>query len=133
MWLVQIRFYGTLKAEVDDELSKTPFSDRRIPAIISSAASVFTSTGAISDLWKPKSEWEDKNPNAVWRIERIKYAASTYVKDKDRANTLVAQAEQILSVYNVLNKAHTRGAIDQNIAIQAVRSMKLFLEDRKFY
>jgi len=206
-----IQFYNTLKAEVDDEMERASFSDHRIRAIASSATSVFTSTGAISDAtgyshpvlfnktafsledhrekygrrfshlspalgktyrgideslytttadpersalflarqafdqlldvlapvddvrnspyWRSKSEKEDKNPNAVWRIERIKYATSKHVKDKARANTLIAQADQILSVYNMLNKAHARGSIDQNVAIQAVKSMKLFLEE----
>jgi hypothetical protein len=82
-----------------------------------------------STFWKPKSEKEDKNPNAVWRIERIKYAAATHIKDKARATTLIAEADQILSVYNLLNKAHARGRIDQNAAVQAVKSMKLFLEE----
>ena len=207
-----VRFYETLKAEVDNEIFGASLSDRRIRAIASSATSVLTSTGAMSDItghsspvvfsgttsafriedrreeygkrfsgfspalgqtykaideslhttmsdpersalfltrqafdqlldvlapvnevrespfWRPKSEKEDKNPNAVWRIERIKYAASTHVKDRARANTLIAEADQILSVYNLLSKAHTREIIDQNVAIQAVKSMKLFLE-----
>ena len=76
-----------------------------------------------------RSPKEDKNKDAVWRIERIKYAAYTHIKDAARANTLIAQAEQMISVYKALNKAHTRGVINKNIAIQAVRSMKLFLEE----
>ncbi|MBN2324873.1 MAG: hypothetical protein JXQ30_14175 [Spirochaetes bacterium] len=206
-----VQYYHALKAEVDDQSEKASFSDRRIRAIASSAASVTTSTGAISDAtgyshivlfdntaitledhrdeygrrfsqlspalgktyksideslyttmsdpersalflarhafdqlldvlapiddvrrspyWKLKSKNEDENPNAVWRIERIKYATSIHVKDESRSNTLIAQANQILSVYNTLNKAHVRGTIDQNVAIKAVRSMKFYLED----
>lgn len=82
-----------------------------------------------SSYWRPKSPKEDKNDNAVWRIERIKYAAGMHIKNKARANTLIAQADHILSVYNTLNKAHIRGAIDQNVALKAIRSMKLFLEE----
>ncbi len=59
-----------------------------------------------SAYWRSKTEKEDKNPNAVWKIERIKYAASTHVKDKARANTLIAESDQILLVYNMLSKAH---------------------------
>jgi hypothetical protein len=82
-----------------------------------------------SPFWRLKSEKEDKNPNAVWRVERIKYAASTHVANEARANTLIAEADQILSVYRLLNKAHKRGSIDPKVAIQAVKSMKLFLEE----
>lgn len=208
-----VRFYESLNAEVQEESSRASLSDQRIRAMASSATSVLSSTGAVSDMtgygspvilsgtasafrledhreeygerfsafspalgqtykaideslhttmsdpersalflsrqafdqlldalapdskvrvspyWKPKSEKEDKNPNAVWRIERIKYAASTHVADKARANTLIGEADQILSVYRLLNKAHKRRCIDPNVAIQAVKSMKLFLEE----
>lgn len=81
-----------------------------------------------SIYWKEKKPNESKDPKAVWRIEKIKYAAYTQIKDKQKAQSLVDQSNYMLSTYQLLNKAHNRKEINQREAKNLILSMKTILE-----
>lgn len=78
-----------------------------------------------SPYWTEKAD----GPNQIWRMERIRYAAGKHIKDRARANTLLASARHMCDVYQALNGAHTRGDLDQVKARQALSEMRTFLED----
>lgn len=79
-----------------------------------------------SRFWKPK---KGDKPNAVWRRERIEYAALTHVQNADQAAILVESAKQILRVYGKLNRAHDRGDLNPSKARRALSSMERMLTD----
>lgn len=80
-----------------------------------------------SQYWKPKSE--EGKENQVHRIERMRYAAAKHVKDKARAETLTAEATNMIKVYDTLNSAHKRGELNRERARQALITMQGFLND----
>lgn len=82
-----------------------------------------------SKYWKKKDSKESKNPNEVWRIEKIKYAAFTHVKDETRAQGLVDQSKFVIDTYNLLNKAHKREELNIDEANNLIISMKTILEE----
>ena len=71
---------------------------------------------------------EGDKPNQVYREERIQYAAFTHVKDQERAKTLVASAEYIKDVYDLLNKAHDIKPITSEYAKRALDSMEKIIQ-----
>ena len=82
-----------------------------------------------SNFWRKKDNEEDDNPNAIWREERLKYAAAKHVKDPSRSATLSEQTAQILETYKLLNKAHKRGELNKDQAFGIVDAMKTTIEE----
>jgi hypothetical protein len=78
-----------------------------------------------SPYWKQKSGPE---PDQVTRRERMIYTAFTYIPHKARAETLVANIDNILETYKILNKLHTRGALAEGQAKRALKTMSKFIE-----
>jgi len=79
-----------------------------------------------SPYWNMK---DGDEPNQVWREERIQFAAATKIKNKARADTLLASSKHMLNVYQALNRAHERGNINRIKARKALEEMRTFLED----
>lgn len=81
-----------------------------------------------SKFWRPKAIDESKDSNAVWKNEKLNFAAFYRVKDQYRRQTLEAMSRQMIDLYNLLNKAHTRGPILEAQASHAVESMIRLLQ-----
>jgi hypothetical protein len=79
-----------------------------------------------SPFWTLK---DGKEPEQVWREERVQYAASTHIKDKARSETISASSRHMLNVYQALNRAHERKNINRAKARKALEEMRTFLED----
>ena len=79
-----------------------------------------------SQFWSPKKEQENKNQ--VTRRERIEYAAFTHIRDEFSAKRLAETSNHILSIYELLSTAHTRGNLDEKQTIGALREMQSILE-----
>jgi hypothetical protein len=79
-----------------------------------------------SPFWNMK---DGDQPDQIWREERIQYAASTHIKDKARAETLLESSKHMLNVYQALNRAHERDKINRVKARKALEEMRTFLED----
>lgn len=75
--------------------------------------------------WKRKSGPE---PDQVTRKERMTYAARTHIRDQARSDTIVANINNILATYQMLNKLHKRGALSERQARKALKTMKRFIE-----
>lgn len=82
-----------------------------------------------SKYWRPKNKDESKDTNAVWREERLIYAAVIHIKDPYRAHTLSEQTGHILKTYKLLNKAHERGELNKDQALNIIDAMKTILEE----
>lgn len=83
------------------------------------------------DEVRRSEHWTEKSGNqraVVYRSERLAYAAAVHVKDRDRANTLMAAARQMLDLYQELNQAHARSTLDPYKARHALMAMKALLE-----
>ena len=78
-----------------------------------------------SPYWKPK---KDAEPNQVTRRERMIYTAYTYIRDPARAKTLIANIDNILETYKILNELHKRGALAEEQARRALKTMSKFIE-----
>ncbi len=65
-----------------------------------------------------------EKPDQVTRIERIRYAAFTHVKDPSQARLLSGQAEQVNKIYSELNKLHKRGPLNLQQSRHAAETMK---------
>ena len=70
-----------------------------------------------------------KDVNQVYRSERIKYAASTRIKDKQVADLLVAHVDQILNIYDQLNKMHTEKKLERSEVQELLTSMQNILDE----
>ncbi len=81
-----------------------------------------------SQFWRPKLTNESKDPNAVWKNERLSFAAFSRVKDQFRKQTLEAMSKQTIDLYQLLNIAHTRGPINEAQSSHAVESMIRLLQ-----
>jgi hypothetical protein len=68
-------------------------------------------------------------PAQVWRLERIRYAAFTHIKDQTRAETLAASAKQVQHVYDKLHDLHMRGGLEQTSARLAIASGQRILSE----
>lgn len=79
-----------------------------------------------SPYWTVK---EGTKPNQVYRSERIAFALATRVRDPSRVRTLSASAEHMLEVYEELNAAHSRDALDDARCRSAIQAMKTLIED----
>jgi Predicted pPIWI-associating nuclease len=77
-----------------------------------------------SEFWEPK---EGEKANQVSRRERIFYAIKEHVCDTTRAETLSASVSHMLEVYQALNRAHKRGAIERDQALFSLREMDSLL------
>jgi len=64
-----VRFYESLKGEAHDEISRSSLSDRRIRTIASSATSVSSSTGVMSDITGHSSPVVFSGPTSAFRLE----------------------------------------------------------------
>ena len=73
----------------------------------------------------PKTNGDEK---AVQRIERIRYAAYTRIKDRAQADFLAEQAAGLLNAYGELNRLHVRDGIDRSQATQILQAMLVFLQ-----
>ena len=81
-----------------------------------------------SKFWRPKSIDESSDQNAVWKSEKLDFAVAHRVRDEYRRQTLSAMSRQTIDLYNLLNKAHTRGPIMEVQASRAVESMIRLLQ-----
>jgi hypothetical protein len=79
-----------------------------------------------SEYFIPKKSPKEKNQ--VYRIERLKYAANSKVKNKKLADLLTSQAKQTLEVYDKLNKLHSGHKLDRTQAREILASMSSILE-----
>lgn len=77
-------------------------------------------------FWTAKS---GANPDQIYRSEKIRYAADSYVSDPNTARTLAASAKQINELYQAANRAHKRGTLDPESAEKAVLAMDSMLKD----
>jgi len=68
------------------------------------------------------------NPNQVSRKEKIHYAATEKVRDKELIELVLEQDDYIIKLYNRLNKAHKRGTIDRREATEILNSMRTIFE-----
>lgn len=73
-----------------------------------------------SPHWTPKT---NGTRDAVTRRERLEYAAHAHVSDDSRRNTLLASSRHTLHIYERLNSAHSREAVDEGQARLAVFEM----------
>ena len=78
-----------------------------------------------SSDWKPK---RGSDPNQVTRRERMTYTAHTYIHDQARAETIIANIDNILETYQMLNNLHKRSALSEKQARSALKAMKKFIE-----
>jgi len=76
--------------------------------------------------------WErtknEKGEEIVTRAERIKYAITTHIKNKIRAEMFMNDLKMIIDSYNFLNSLHTRGSVNKKAAKTALSALKHFLE-----
>jgi hypothetical protein len=79
-----------------------------------------------SPFWHKK---DGDKPNQIWRPERLSYALSKHIKDKNRRTILEATAKQIGALYEAANAAHNRGALDEDKASKTLMAMDSFLKD----
>jgi hypothetical protein len=79
-----------------------------------------------SPYWHEKKD--DRDPKRVTRMERIKFAAYTRIRDQSKAKRLAAGAKHMLDVYKALNRAHQRGPLDLTTARNALRQMQTIIE-----
>lgn len=79
-----------------------------------------------SPHWHKKA---GEKPNQIWRSERLAYALEKNVDDDYRCNILKAEANQIGALYKAANKAHSRGALDEDKASRTLMAMDSFLKD----
>lgn len=79
-----------------------------------------------TEIW-PKIRDESKQTKKVTRLERIRYAAHTRIVDVFRRNSLLAEAEHMVEVYNRLNTAHARGKLDPEAAREPLREMFILI------
>jgi hypothetical protein len=79
----------------------------------------------MSRFWTPK---EGEKKDHIYRLERIEYALDKHVKIASRADSLAANAKQMLELYQALNEAHSREAVEEYRCKDAIRAMKLMLE-----
>lgn len=82
-----------------------------------------------SPYWSKKEPHVINDQNIVWRIEKIRYAAHTRIKDPLKAQNLIDQSNYIIETYKLLNKAHTRGRINKEEAKNLIISIKKILEE----
>ncbi len=80
-----------------------------------------------SDFWEEKTGTD--KPSQVYRRERIKYAIAIHIDDEKIATKLSNDITLIIDSYNVLNKLHKRGKMDEQSAKKNLFSVKHFLED----
>jgi len=78
-----------------------------------------------SPYWREK---EGDNPSQVTRKERIEYAAHAHIKSDTSARRLASSASHMVDVYEVLNKAHTRGPLDPEKSRNALKEMRVIIE-----
>jgi hypothetical protein len=79
-----------------------------------------------SQFWHRK---EGKDPDQIWRRERIAYSLSKNIKDENRRSTLGAETDQIIFLYEAVNMAHKRGSLDEEKASKTLFSMDNSLKD----
>lgn len=80
-----------------------------------------------SDFWEEKTGTD--KPNQVYRRERIKYAIANHIDNEKIAANLSNDMTLIIDSYNVLNKLHKRGKMDDKSAKKNLFAVKNFLED----
>ena len=79
-----------------------------------------------SPYWHMK---EGDKPNQIWRPERIAYALAKNIKDDSRRTLLQAQSTQMGALYEAVNRAHDRNALNEDKANRALLAMDGFLTD----
>jgi len=78
-----------------------------------------------SDCYSPK---EEKPYNRVYRIERIRYAARTKIKNRELGEALEEQAKYLLNLYDELNKLHSRNNLREDLIRENLKAMQVLLE-----
>jgi len=66
-----------------------------------------------SKHWSKKG---DDKPNAIYRVERLAYAADAHVADANQRAILQASASDMVKTYGKLNQAHERGTLSADSA-----------------
>ena len=74
------------------------------------------------------SEKTGADVGKVFRMERIRYAASTRIKDTRIKDLLIADSKQLLEVYEKLNKMHSGEELNRGAVREHLTAMKLILE-----
>jgi hypothetical protein len=64
----------------------------------------------------------------VTRRERLRYAASIHIKDKELAELLMSQDSVMIETYQKLNHLHQRGEVNEALVREALGSMRALLE-----
>jgi hypothetical protein len=71
---------------------------------------------------------DGEKPDVVSRVERIKFAASTRIRDAAQADLLAEQAAEMVSGYGRLQELHAREAIDREHARAVLRTFMAAIE-----
>ena len=71
---------------------------------------------------------EGKQCNKVYRIEKMRYAARTKVRDKELGSVLETQAEYLLKLYKELNRLHSRNNLMKDVIRDNLMALQALLE-----
>ncbi len=78
-----------------------------------------------SPQWTPK---EGDKKEMVTREERIKYAVDRRVTDPNRKSLLLASCDQMVDLYQELNRSHKRGDVNAEKATRTLHAMYAWLQ-----
>ncbi len=81
-----------------------------------------------SRYWKPKKGKTKKERNLVTRPERMAYAAHAHIRDRGKAQIILASSANVQETYKLLNRLHDRGALSKDQARLALKAMKRLIE-----
>jgi len=76
-----------------------------------------------------KEKVGEKEPQKVYRKEKLEYAANIKIKNKKVAQLLISQSRQILKTYDELNKLHTETALNRDAVREILNAMQSILEE----
>jgi len=79
-----------------------------------------------SNYFTPK---RGDKPNQVHRVERLRYAAYTKIKNKKISELLASKTKQTLDTYDKLNKMHAEKKLNRSDVQQILTSMQSVLEE----
>ncbi|HOI37555.1 MAG TPA: hypothetical protein PLF11_09250 [Bacillota bacterium] len=80
---------------------------------------------------RKSSHWTTKDvdkKDMVTREERIKYAVDRHVSEPTRKNLLLATCDQMVDLYQELNRAHERGEVNAEKAIRTLHAIYAWLQ-----
>jgi hypothetical protein len=67
-------------------------------------------------------------PHVVSRVERVRYAAATRIRDKQQSEFLAAQASEFVDVYGQLQRLHARAPIGHERAREVLQTFLATVE-----